>query len=113
MAAGQRNASRIGRRRVFTQERHTGASTLGAGVRGEGARSDFERTRVALARKKGVDPLPTTPAKKKDGPEPKRPPVLALMPSYMEGVFAGMKADLRGSHSVRSRRFAPQKYSVA
>jgi uncharacterized membrane protein YphA (DoxX/SURF4 family) len=48
---------------------------------------------AALKRKQAADPLPVTPAKKKDGPEPKRPPVLALLPAYMETVFAGMKAD--------------------
>jgi uncharacterized membrane protein YphA (DoxX/SURF4 family) len=48
---------------------------------------------AARARKEGADKLPTTPARKKDGPEPKRPAVLLVLPSYMEGVFAGIKAD--------------------
>jgi uncharacterized membrane protein YphA (DoxX/SURF4 family) len=48
---------------------------------------------AALARKQIADQLPITPAKKKDGPEPKAPAVLALLPRYMEPVFIGMRAD--------------------
>lgn len=47
----------------------------------------------AQRRKQIADQLPVTPAKKKDGPEPKQPAVLAVLPAYMENVFAGMKAD--------------------
>jgi uncharacterized membrane protein YphA (DoxX/SURF4 family) len=47
---------------------------------------------AAQARKQAADQL-VTPPKKKDGPEPKRPAVLALLPSYVEKVFAGTKAD--------------------
>lgn len=47
----------------------------------------------AQARAQMVEKLPVTPAKKKDGPEPVTPAVLAILPAYMDLVFTRMKAD--------------------